>query len=124
MNWMLLIYGAVSTGVLIGIGAGVNLMIKKAAESKYAKQAAQLGDLIKSLVAHADAEFRPVANNVLADGKITPEEGKIIKAKVLELAKSSTSTSLKGIAKILGFDVGAVDVVYSGLIERAVEAKK
>lgn len=124
MNWLYLIYVALAVGTLAGLSALVNFLNKKAGESKYAKTFAQLVELVKSLVAHADAELRPQIQKALDDGSLSPEEAKALKAKVLELAKSSIGPSLSGIAAILGIQGGAIDTFLSGLIEQAVTTKK
>lgn len=123
-NWAYVLYIVLAGGVLFGLGALVNFLNKKAGESKYAKTFAQLVELVKSLVAHADAELRPEIQKALADGTLSPEEAKALKAKVLELAKASIGPSLSGLAKILGLQGGALDVFLSGLIEQAVASKK
>ncbi|MFZ5440445.1 MAG: hypothetical protein ACOZQL_10575 [Myxococcota bacterium] len=84
----------------------------------------QLWVLVQSAVAHAEAEIRPMLQTALADGKLTPEEGAALKAKVIEVLRTTAADQLGQLVKAFGLPEGAISTLLSGLVERAVALLK
>jgi len=118
----------VSTAVLGLILLGVSLLgvylRGRAKDSKVWGAVNSLWVLMQTAVAHAEAELRPKIAKALADGKLTPEEGAALKAKVLEIFKSMAGEKIRELADLLKLGETGVGVFLSGLLERAVAAGK
>lgn len=75
-------------------------------------------ELVQTYVARAEVELRPEFAKALADGRLTPEEGKALKAKVLEILKRDMPAQLFAtLSKALG---PALEGWLSGKVEQAV----
>lgn len=118
----------VSTAVLGLLLFGVSLLgvylRGRAKDSKVWGAVNSLWVLMQTAVAHAEAELRPEIAKALADGKLTPEEGAALKAKVLEIFKSMAGEKIRELADLLKLGETGVGVFLSGLLERAVVAGK
>lgn len=110
--------------VVAGVGA-VGLYLRgRSKESKAWAIVNSLWVLMQTAVAHAEKELRPEIAKALADGKLTPEEARTLKAKVLEVFKGMAAGRIDELAKLLKLGETGVGVFLSGLLERAVATMK
>lgn len=109
------------TALVAAVGKLTTYLHSKEKDGRAFAALAQASELVAAYVAKADVELRPEFQKALADGKLTPEEGAALKAKVLELLKRDMPASLMALlSKVLG---GAVDGWLSGKVEQAVAEK-
>lgn len=77
---------------------------------------ARATEMMKNVVAHSEAELRPIVQKAADDGQLTSAEAAEIKAKTLEIFKREFGTEgLLALKEVLG---GSLDVFLSGLLER------
>lgn len=78
---------------------------------------AVLADVVRTQVAHAEVELRPMYQKALEDGRLTPEEGAQLKAAVIaSVMKSAPGAILDAARQVLG---GALETWLSGQVELA-----
>lgn len=93
-----------------------------ALQSKGLTIVARATELMKNVVAHSEAEIRPLIQKATADGELTTAEAAEIKAKTLEIFKREFGAEGLGALKdVLG---GSLDVFLSGLLERVLVGLK
>lgn len=103
----------------------ISLAVRSRAKSgRYWTLVNQLWTMVQSIVAHAEVELRPQFAKAMADGKLTPEEGSQLKLEVVRLVKDGAKPALEQLAKDFAMDGGALELLLSGLIERAVSLLK
>lgn len=124
MDWKFVVYGAVVAAVLGLMGLLGKFLAEKAKGNKLFSVAFQLEELVKSVVAHAEAEIRPEIQKALDDGSLNADEAKLLKAKAMELLKAALGDTVKGLPKVLGIEESAIGMFLSGLIEQAVVKQK
>lgn len=104
--------------VVLGIAGGA---IRTWAKGKAFEQLVDaLWLKVETIVRHAEAEIRPMLQQALADGKLSPEEAKAIKSKVLDLVRESAQGEIHELSTRFGFAGAAVETLLSGLVEKAV----
>lgn len=113
--------GTVLTVVLGIIGAAIRA---KAKDGRFGALVSQLWVIVQAAVAHADAELRPKFQKALEDGTLTAEEGAALKAEVLKVLRETAAGQLQALVKSFGLPEGAISVLLSGLVERAVSLLK
>lgn len=110
----------VGSGLVAALTKLVTYLHSKEKDGRAFAALAQATELVQTYVARADVELRPEFQKALADGKLTPEEGAALKAKVLEMLKRDMPPALMALlGKVLGT---AVDGWLSGKVEQAVAA--
>ena len=96
---------------------------RQAQASKWNLALLRLWELVQSTVAQAEAVTRPTLGRMLADGRLSPEERKQLKAEVLQAVMSALGE--QGVKQLQAiFGTGAVTSYVSGLIERAVRLQR
>jgi hypothetical protein len=118
------VYTLVASLVGLGVLAAMALLAKwlgeKAKDSKAARVALNVWELAQAVVAHVEVHIRPTIREVLADGKLTADEGKRVKAEALKLLREALGEhGLKELKGALGLFGPQVEVYLSGVIERA-----
>jgi hypothetical protein len=77
-------------------------------DSKTMRMLAQVADVAATVAAKVEAVERPLLQSALADGKLTPEEGKQLAASALTQLKASLPTDvLAALPKVVGAGVDA-----------------
>lgn len=108
----------------------LTVLIKKKADAEGQSATASKGlailaratELMKNVVAHSEAELRPIIQKAAADGTLIPSEGAEIKAKALEIFKREMGTEgMAALKEVLG---GSIDIFLSGLLERVLVSLK
>lgn len=117
---------AVLSLALTGVAAyASSYLSKRAATSRAFAALAPFWEVVRSTVAHADAELRPALMTALRDGRLTPEEGKALKAQTIKLVKDQLGTEgLAALQKALRVSIPGLETYISGAIERALSEQK
>jgi hypothetical protein len=92
----------------------------KAKESKWALATAQLLGIVQHVVAEAEVTLRPQFARAMADGTLTADEGKALKAEVMRIVRERVAPET--LAFIRGQLGAAFETVLGGAVERAVIA--
>lgn len=104
------------------IARGASYLRARAESSRWALASAQLVDVVGAVVAEAEVSLRPQFAKAMADGSLSAEEGKALKAEVMRLLKARLAPStLAFLERQLG---DAFGLALGGTIERAVAADK
>jgi len=117
---------AVLSLALTGAAAlGANYLAKRAATSKTFAVLASFWEVVRSTVAHADVELRPALTAALADGRLSPEEGKALKEAAIKLVRAQLGTGgLAALQNVLKVELPGLETYISGAIERALYEQK
>lgn len=103
----------------------ISLAVRGRAKSgRYWTLVNQLWTVVQSVVAHAEVELRPQFAKAMEDGTLTPEEGSQLKLEVVRLVREGAGPALEQLAKEFKMSGGALELVLSGLVERAVSLLK
>lgn len=118
------IVGAVG-GAIVALSLAFGVFLRaKAKDSAAWSLVNRLWVIMQSVVAHAEAELRPLFQKALEDGTLTAEEGAQLKKRALEIFKSEAADLVKQIPAVLGLSGDGVGTFLSGLLERAVSSLK
>jgi hypothetical protein len=118
-NLVLALYSLLGLGVVALMAVGARYLSGRASESKVWRVLSRAYMVVQAVVSHAEVALRPTMARVLADGKLTPEEAKELKAEVLRLVKEALGDQLDELVRTLKLSGSTVDVFLSGLIEQA-----
>lgn len=121
LSWIAVVAGSVVT-MLMSL-AGVALA-RRSKDSRIWGTVNSLWVLMQAVVAHVEREIRPHVQKALADGKLSPEEARLLKDEALKLFKEAAGTNLLQLQKLLGLTEGALGTFVSGLLERALSTVK
>lgn len=122
---------ATALGLAITAAGGVLVVwIKRKADAEGQHAIAKAGldvlaratELMRSVVAHVNVELAEPLRAASADGVITVEEGKALRAKALELFKAEMGA--QGMAALKDALGSNVEVWLSGLLERVLVGQK
>jgi len=108
--------------LLMGLAGAA--MARRAKDSKVWTTVNSLWVVAQTVVAHVEREIRPSIQKSLADGKLSSEEAKALKAEAIKLFKEAAGKSLGDLQKLLGLTEGAIGTFVSGLLERALASTK
>lgn len=103
--------------LVAGLAKLVQYLDAKAKESKAARVAGVFVELARSVVAEVEVTLRPEIQKALSDGKLTKEEGALLKAKALEILKTKAPSGLLQAAQSIFGPI--LDTWLGGLVERA-----
>ena len=96
---------------------GVLYLRSRAKDSKTMRVLSQVGDVALTVAAKVEAVERPLMQSALADGKLTPAEGKQLADSALTQLKGSLSTDvLKALPGVVG---SGVDAYLGAKLEQA-----
>lgn len=110
---------AVAVGGLLvaALGALTVYLREKGKTSKAAWVGATFAELAHAVAAHLEVEMRPRVAKALEDGRLTPEEGALLKAEAMRLLREKAPPELLAAAKELFGPL--LETWLSGLLERA-----
>jgi hypothetical protein len=116
---------AVATGLTFVLAKLGQYLSKKAEHSKWVLSMEQLALLAKLSVTEVEATLRPLVKEFAADGSITADEGKKLKAaavaKLIELAKNQGFAEAQKLLEVVAPEVMAL---VSGFVEMSVTGMK
>lgn len=109
-------------GVLTWACSQLAMKLKAQAEgSKLAAVAAKFAHFGEVVVADLETTLKPAMLEASADGQITPEEGKKLRAMAVERIKlMATEQGLTELSKVMGMSDAWIDTYLAGVVEKAV----
>lgn len=110
---------AVAVGGLLvaALGALTVYLREKGKTSKAAWVGATFAELAHAVAAHLEVEMRPKVAKALEDGRLSPEEGAVLKSEAMRLLREKAPPELLSAAKQLFGPL--LETWLSGLLERA-----
>lgn len=116
----LMIAGYVGLVALIGAAGAALTYWLSGKDTKVFSILSRLWVLAQGVVGHVEAKVRPTIQKALADGKLSPEERAQIQAEAMAAFKEAIGPmGIAEVKKVLGIGDGGVEVLLSGLLERA-----
>lgn len=117
--------GLLGTGLLGLMAFGGAWLAQQAKSSRTYAVVSKAFEVAQSIVSHVDATLRPQLQSALQDGQITPLEAAKLKGEALRLFREALGEAgLKQLGRALGLAPAAVETHMSGVLERALLAKK
>src|SRR5687767_635196 len=119
-SWWPWIYGLGAAAAIALMGVAARYFQVRAKTSAAWAVMDRVWVSVQAVVAHVEGKLRPMMVRVLADGRVSEAERKALQAEALKLVKEALGDQVDELAGALKLRTPvAVDLVLSGLIERA-----
>lgn len=113
------LYALLTAGALALLAMGARWFAVRGTAGKTYALLSRVYTVVQAVVLHVEADLRPTIAKTLSDGRLTPEEAKLIKDQALALVKVALVAQVEELERTMKLGGGALDVFLSGLIEQA-----